>query len=153
MEGKKRYIAIVLFLLIGLTLFAFANPVEEEKGSKKKNGNGDETQEVSKDENTNDGVLETESEENTQAPVQYQLAPVTDNSYANALAAVEKAEGSFDKEDIAAAKDLIEQVTNDEQKNELDEIVIDKNVSILYDGSDNKEKELENLLKEKERNN
>jgi len=37
------------------------------------------------------------------------------------------------------------------EKNELDEIVIDKNVSILYDGSDNKEKELENLLKEKER--
>jgi len=36
-------------------------------------------------------------------------------------------------------------------KNELDEIVVDKNVSILYDGSDNKEKELENLLKEKER--
>ena len=37
------------------------------------------------------------------------------------------------------------------EKNELDEIVVDKNVSILYDGSDNKEKELENLLKEKER--
>jgi len=36
-------------------------------------------------------------------------------------------------------------------KNELDEIVIDKSVSILYDGSDNKEKEIENLLKEKER--
>ena len=36
-------------------------------------------------------------------------------------------------------------------KNELDEIVIDKNVSILYDGSDNKEKELESLMKEKER--
>jgi len=39
-------------------------------------------------------------------------------------------------------------VTN---KNELDEIMIDKNISILYDGSDNKEKELENLIKEKER--
>ena len=39
-------------------------------------------------------------------------------------------------------------VTN---KNELDEIVVDKNVSILYDGSDNKEKEMESLLKEKER--
>jgi len=36
-------------------------------------------------------------------------------------------------------------------KNDLDEIVVDKNVSILYDGSNNKEKELENLLKEKER--
>ena len=36
-------------------------------------------------------------------------------------------------------------------RNELDEIVIDKNVSVLYDGSDNKEKELDGLLKEKER--
>ena len=37
------------------------------------------------------------------------------------------------------------------EKNELDEIVVDKNVSVLYDGSDNKEKELESLMKEKER--
>ena len=37
------------------------------------------------------------------------------------------------------------------EKNELNEIVIDKNVSILYDGSENLEKELENLNKEKER--
>ena len=36
-------------------------------------------------------------------------------------------------------------------KDALDEIVIDKNVSVLYDGSNNKEKELEGLLKEKER--
>ena len=36
-------------------------------------------------------------------------------------------------------------------KGNLDEIVIDKNVSVLYDGSNNKEKELEGLLKEKER--
>ena len=36
-------------------------------------------------------------------------------------------------------------------KNNLDEIVVDKNISILYDGSLNKEKELESLLKEKER--
>ena len=37
------------------------------------------------------------------------------------------------------------------EKNELDELVIDKNVSVLYDGTDNKEKELETLTKEKER--
>ena len=43
-------------------------------------------------------------------------------------------------------KDLF--ITN---KNNLNEIVIDSNVSILYDGSTNKEKELENLNKEKER--
>ena len=37
------------------------------------------------------------------------------------------------------------------EKNNLDEIVVDKNISILYDGSGNKEKELESLNKEKER--
>ena len=37
------------------------------------------------------------------------------------------------------------------EKNDLNEIVIDKNISIFYDGSENKEKELESLKKEKER--
>ena len=36
-------------------------------------------------------------------------------------------------------------------KNNLDEIVIDKNISIMYDGTDNKEKDKINLIKEKER--
>ena len=37
------------------------------------------------------------------------------------------------------------------EKNDLNEIVINKNISIFYDGSENKEKELESLKKEKER--
>ena len=37
------------------------------------------------------------------------------------------------------------------EKNDLNEIVIDKNISIFYDGSENKQKELESLKKEKER--
>ena len=37
------------------------------------------------------------------------------------------------------------------EKNDLNEIVIDKNISIFYDGSENKEKELGSLKKEKER--
>ena len=37
------------------------------------------------------------------------------------------------------------------EKNNLNEIVIDKNVSILYDGSENLEKKLESLRKEKDR--
>ena len=37
------------------------------------------------------------------------------------------------------------------EKNNLNEIVIDKNISIFYDGSENREKELESLKKEKER--
>ena len=37
------------------------------------------------------------------------------------------------------------------EKKDLNEIVIGKNISIFYDGSENKEKELESLKKEKER--
>ena len=138
MEGKKRYIAIVLFLLIGLTLFAFANPVEEEKGLEKTNGNGKETSEVSdkKDKSDdNDGTLETEDEDNTQTQAQVlnqQNAQQVDNTYANALAAVEKAEQALAnelenvdsdsvKELLEDARDLIDAVTNDNSKNELTE--------------------------------
>ena len=63
MEGKKRYVAIVLFLLIGLTLFAFANPIEEEKGSK---GNGSKDNEVT-DKETIDGTLGEVGTENQNA--------------------------------------------------------------------------------------
>ncbi len=38
-----------------------------------------------------------------------------------------------------------------DKKNDLNEIVIDKNISILYDGSENIEKEKEALIKEKEK--
>ena len=31
MEGKKKYFALVLFLFLGLMIFTFANPAEEEK--------------------------------------------------------------------------------------------------------------------------
>ena len=113
MEGKKRYVAIVLFLLIGLTLFAFANPIEEEKGSK---GNGSKDTEVT-DKETVDGTLGEVGTENQNQP----QVQVVDNSYANALSAVEKAEGSLDEVDVDAARDLVDRVTNQNQKNELTE--------------------------------
>ena len=111
MEGKKRYVAIVLFLLIGLTLFAFANPIEEEKGSK---GNGSKDNEVT-DKETIDGTLGEVGTENQNQP----QVQVVDNSYANALRAVEKAEGSLDEIDVDAARDLVDRVTNQNQKNEI----------------------------------
>ncbi|MBO5120660.1 MAG: hypothetical protein J6C28_03115, partial [Bacilli bacterium] len=115
MEGKKRYVAIVLFLLIGLTLFTFANPIEEEKGSK---GNGSKDTEVT-DKETVDGTLgEVGTENQNQPQVQNQVA---DNSYTNALRAVEKAEGSLDEVDVDTARDLVDKVTNQNQKNELTE--------------------------------
>ena len=113
MEGKKRYVAIVLFLLIGLTLFAFANPIEEEKGSK---GNGSKDTEVT-DKETVDGTLGEVGTENQNQP----QVQVVDNSYTNALRAVEKAEGSLDEVDVDTARDLVNRVTNQNQKNELTE--------------------------------
>ena len=115
MEGKKRYVAIVLFLLIGLTLFTFANPVEEQKGSK---GNGSNKPEVT-DKDTTDGTLgSAENQNQTQTQV---LNQVADNSYEDALAAVERAESTFEDLDVEEARDLIEQVTNQNQKEELTE--------------------------------
>ena len=58
-----------------------------------------------------------------------------------------------DLDNIEILSNMLKLGTNNfiKDKNSLDEIVIDKNVSILYDGSSNKEKELETLTKEKER--
>ena len=35
MEGKKKYFALIIFLFLGLMIFTFANPAEEEKEFKK----------------------------------------------------------------------------------------------------------------------
>ena len=132
MEGKKRYIALVLFLLIGLTLFAFANPTEEQKGSENK-GNGKDTTEVSDKNNDSDtdGTLETDGNNDSQNQVQV-LNQQVDNTYANALAAVEKCEKALadeltnvDSETIKKlleeARELINSVTSDTSKVELAE--------------------------------
>ncbi|MBQ9072479.1 MAG: valine--tRNA ligase [Bacilli bacterium] len=57
----------------------------------------------------------------------------------------------LDNIDIISSMLKLDKTNFIKEKNELDELVIDKNVSVLYDGSDNKEKELESLIKEKER--
>ncbi len=132
MEGKKRYIALVLFLLIGLTLFAFANPAEEQKGSENK-GNGKDTTEVSDKNNDSDtdGTLETDGSNDSQNQVQV-LNQQVDNTYANALAAVEKCEKALAdelinvdsetiKKSLEEARELINSVTSDTSKVELAE--------------------------------
>ena len=35
MNGKKKYVAIALVLLVGIGSFVFASPEDEEKGSRK----------------------------------------------------------------------------------------------------------------------
>ena len=43
MDGKKKYIAIVLFLLLGLTIFTFANPSGDNNTLSGNTGNNQET--------------------------------------------------------------------------------------------------------------
>ena len=129
MEGKKRYVAIVLFLLIGLTVFTFANPVEEQKGSKGNGSNGSEV--TDKEDNTSDGTLgpvenQNQNQNLVQVPNQNQgigQTEAADTSYDDALEAVVRAEATFDELDIENARDLIEEVTNQNQKDELTERV------------------------------
>ena len=66
MEGKKKYVAIVLFLLIGLSLFTFANPQEEEK---KLNDGKEDKEEV---ENT-DSEKEEEKEDSSEKEEEYEF--------------------------------------------------------------------------------
>ena len=49
MEGKKKYFVLVLFLLLALMIFAFANPIVEDGKEFQDNGN-DETEQVEKPE-------------------------------------------------------------------------------------------------------
>ena len=113
MEGKKKYVALILFLLIGLTLFAFANPAEEEKDLKE--GNGNQTEEITKDtDNDTTGEILEVLEDTTTLVLQN-----VDYSYERALAAVEAAEKSLLAGDVTIAKDLIDDVLNENQQNEL----------------------------------
>lgn len=113
MEGKRKYIALVLFLFLALSIFAFANPGKEDKEFTD-GGNKEQTEQVdkndSKDENSkNQENIQTENNE------------VKDNSYETALEAVKKAEASYKQEDVDAAKDLVNKVTDPTKKGELED--------------------------------
>ena len=127
MEGKKKYFALVLFLFLGLMIFTFANPAEEEKEFQ--NSDKDQSETVSdRREETND-----EEDTNEQEGQQNVLNVVTDNNQVNnqqnvvdnslrdALAAVEKAEGTYTQEDLDAAKDLVNNVTDTTEKGKLED--------------------------------
>ena len=59
MEGKKRYIAIILFLLICLMVFTFATTGDEEL--EKGTGNGSNIQDVTDNDSTDSEEKDTES--------------------------------------------------------------------------------------------
>jgi len=114
MEGKKRYIALVIFLFLALMIFTFANPGEEDKEFTD-GGNKEQTEQVDKNEQTKEE--NTENQENNQT----ENNQVKDNSYETALAAVEKAEASYKQDDVDAAKELVNKVTDPTKKGELED--------------------------------
>jgi len=140
MEGKKKYFALIIFLFLGLMIFTFANPAEEEKEFK--GGDKDQSETVTnKREDTTEDTNDTEQEQQDQ---NQQQNIVTNNNQGNAqgnqgndagqteedpvdttlrdaLAAVEKAEGTYSQEDVDAAKELLNNVTDTTEKGNLEE--------------------------------
>ena len=143
MEGKKKYFALIIFLFLGLMIFTFANPAEEEKEFK--GGDSDQSETVTdKREDTTEEETNDEEQEPQQDANQAQQNVVTNNNQGNAqggnqgnnagqtedpvdttlrdaLAAVEKAEGTYTQKDVDAAKDLVNNVTDTTEKGKLEE--------------------------------
>lgn len=127
MEGKKKYFALILFLFLGLMIFTFANPAEEEKEFQ--NGDKDQSETVTdrREETTEEDDTDEQDEQDVlnvvtdQNQGNNQQNVVTDNSLRDALAAVEKAEGTYTQEDVNAAKDLVNNVTDTTEKGKLED--------------------------------
>ena len=110
---KKKVIGIVVFIVLGLVIFTFANPAPstldpvDEPGQEDKQPDKDKQQEEDKEDEKDDsetvGNIEDDEEKDESVVDYYQLA----------LEAVIKAEGSLVQDDIDAAKDLINNVNED----------------------------------------
>ena len=146
MEGKKKYFALIIILFLGLMIFTFANPAEEEKEFKGGDKDQSETvtnkredtteeddddddedeQEQQQEANQQQNVTTNNNQGNAQGgnqgnnPGQTPVNPV-DNTLRDALAAVEKAEGTYTQNDVNAAKDLVNNVTDTTEKGKLEE--------------------------------
>ena len=141
MEGKKKYFALIIFLFLGLMIFTFANPAEEEKEFKGGDKDQSETVTNKREDTTEEDTNDTEQEQQDQ---NQQQNIVTNNNQGNAqgnqgndagqteedpvdttlrdaLAAVEKAEGTYSQEDVDAAKELLNNVTDTTEKGKLEE--------------------------------
>ena len=137
MGDKKKYIAIILFLLISLTVFTFANPAEESEELKGNNSpiveeNDNTDKEVEQNvipEDENDDIVNNlvvngennleEKEEQEEETKEEENGEKIDLNYENAKKAIEKAEESLDLVDYNDAKELVEIVENQESKDEL----------------------------------
>ena len=130
MEGKRKYFVLVLFLLLALMIFAFANPITEDGKDFQDNSN-DETEQVEKPEIIVDSEKE-DNNNNNYVPVVRPVQPMQpvqnetttentqedeiDTTYEDALAAVEYAEATYKAEDVEKAKELVNKVTDTTKK-------------------------------------
>lgn len=130
MQGKKKYVALILFLVIGLIVFTFANPADndEKKTSDKTNSEEVVENEVVKDEETNDtfelqqndDALVNKEEVNLQQVIeQTDLSVVDNDGYEKALQAVKKAEESLILKDYNDAQALVNNLVDSSNKEEL----------------------------------
>ena len=124
MEGKKKYIAIVLFLLIGLSLFTFANPKDDkkklnddDKNSEEVEDNDSENEKEEEKEDSTDKEDGTIVEDNSNKGNNATAKP--DNGYAKALKAVEVAENTLSSVDSDSARKLVKLVTDKKLKQKL----------------------------------
>ncbi len=130
MENRKRFIIIVLilFIFLGLTIFTFANPKVEETGD----GESDTEQKVDNDKQDNQDSDEKEDENNNENNTTDEVVDrvddvvqnnqnhtTLDDSYDKALKAVEEAEKLVESNSYNTAKDLVDKVTDDAKKQEL----------------------------------
>ena len=113
---KKKIIGIVVFIVLGLFIFTFANPGPstldpvEVPGQEDQETDDDKQQEEEKEEQDEEKQDETvgnigDEEQNETLVDYYQLA----------LEAIEKAEESLLQNDVDSAKDLVENVNNNKQ--------------------------------------
>ena len=145
-KKKIGLIVVVLFLLIGLGSFVFADPNEEEN-LKKKGKDIEETEKIKDKDSEEDESTDEEDADSSQGVITVgdtnrtvnnnrnnNANPggngnsdgtgnvvVTDNGYNEALKAVEKAESSFTQDDVDRAEELVNKVTDQQGKEELQE--------------------------------
>lgn len=151
MQGKKKYVALILFLLIGLMVFTFANPREDEEKEDNKANTGEVVKEDGgKKTTTNSNVSLVDDQNvvvfnavNTGRNVQNALtenvvtsiSQTEDDSYAKALEMVKKAEESLLKGDYDGAQYLVNNLDDSNDKtalqDRLDKVLNAINVSDL----------------------
>ena len=117
MEGKKKYVAIILFLLIGLTIFAFARPADE-KVKEEENGNKTEevVEDVVKDNDTTGEKLEILQEVTTMPLQNVNNNNVNNNNADNNKEEVETEDDSTEETIITANEITLKEDTTLERK-------------------------------------